>query len=88
MNSMEDTSTAVAVRFQKMIMKRGPLERLLMGCSMFDSAKQIVKNAILNQNPEIKPQRMKEEIFLRFYGMEFNKAEKEKILNVLKNVYK
>jgi hypothetical protein len=66
-------------------MAKSQEERLLMGCSMFGAAKQIVKDAIFNQNPGITPQRMKEEIFLRFYGMEFNKDEKGKILNVLKN---
>ena len=80
---MKDTSEAMAARFQNMIMDRNPAERLLMGCSMFDAAKQIVKSAIMDDHPKILPGEMKEKIFLRFYGMEFSKAEKKKILDVL-----
>ncbi|MDP8262792.1 MAG: hypothetical protein P9M13_05760 [Candidatus Ancaeobacter aquaticus] len=81
---MKDTSDAIAVRFQDMIMRRNPAERLLMGCSMYDTAKQIVKSSILNQNQGITPQKLKEEIFLRFYGMEFSESEKKKILSALR----
>lgn len=81
---MNDTNPRVFLHFRQLIMSKSHEERLLMGCSMFDSAKGIVKNAILNHNPGIAPKKLKEEIFLRFYGMEFNKAEKEKILEVLK----
>jgi len=80
---MKDTSEAMAVRFQNMIMDRNPAERLLMGCSMFDTAKQIVKSAIMDEHPKISPGEVKEKIFLRFYGMEFSEVEKEKILKVL-----
>jgi len=83
---MKDTSEAMAVRFQKMIMKRNPEERLLMGCSMFDTAREIVKNAIMEQHPGISPEKMTEKVFLRFYGPEFNEAEKRKILGALKSV--
>ena len=76
---MNDTHPEVAAQFQSLMRLKSNEERLLMGCSMYDAAKQIVEGAILNQNPGITPQRMKKEIFLRFYGMEFRKAEKEKI---------
>ncbi len=82
---MNDTDPGIDRRFRQLIMARSQEERLIIGCSMFGAAKQIVKDAILDQNPGITPQRMKEEIFLRFYGMEFNNEEKEKILSVLKN---
>ena len=87
MRTTKDTSVAVAARFQKMIMERNSAERLLMGCSMFDTTKKIVESAILNQSPGITPQKMKEEIFLRFYGMEFSETEKEKILNSLRTTH-
>lgn len=83
---MKDTSEAMAVRFQKMIMKRNPEERLLMGCSMFDAAREIVKSAIMEQHPGISPEKMTEEVFLRFYGPEFSESEKRKILSTLKSV--
>ncbi|MEA3368742.1 MAG: hypothetical protein U9Q24_00060 [Candidatus Ratteibacteria bacterium] len=81
---MIDTSPAMNSKFYQLIMAKSKEERLLMGCSMFDTAKQIVKNAIANHNPGITSQTMRKEIFLRFYGKDFNKAEKQKILNVLR----
>ena len=78
---MKDTSAAIKIRFQNMIMKRSPEERLLMGSSMFDTAKQIVRSSIMEQYPKILPKEMKGKIFLRFYGMEFSEADKKKILN-------
>ena len=83
---MNDTNSVVASKFRQLIMARDQEERLLMGCSMFNAAKQIVKDAILNQNAGITPQEMKEEIFLRFYGMDFSKPEKKKILKILRKV--
>ncbi len=76
---MNDTHPEAAAQFQSLMRSKSNEERLLMGCSMYDTAKQIVESAILNQNPGITAQRMKKEIFLRFYGMEFSKGEKEKI---------
>ena len=81
---MKDTSDTFIDHYQGLIMKRKPLERLLMGFSMFDSAKKIVLNAIFDQNPVITSSKLKEEIFLRFYGTEFSESEKKKILNYLK----
>jgi len=80
---MNDTNPIAALHFRRLIMAKSREERLLMGCSMFDTAKEIVKDAIVNHNPGIAAKKLKEEIFLRFYGMEFNKAEKEKILNAI-----
>ena len=81
-SGVNDTSPAAASQFRKLIMAKSREERLVMGCSMFDTAKQIVKDSILNQNPRVTPRRIKKEIFLRFYGMEFNISEKKKILKV------
>lgn len=81
---MNDTNPGVDSQFRQLMMTKSQEERLLMGCSMYDTAKQIVESAILNQNPEITPQKIKEEAFLRFYGAEFNRAEKKKILNGLR----
>jgi hypothetical protein len=58
-------------------------ERLLMGCSMYDTAKQIVRSAIYNQHPGITAGQMRKEIFIRFYGQDFNRADREKFLSTL-----
>jgi len=80
---MKDTSEQISILFRNMIMKRDPAERLMMGCSMFDSAKTIVKSAILNQNSKITPKVLKKEIFLRFYGTDLDEIEKKKVISAL-----
>jgi len=77
---MNDTHPEVALQFRDLMKAKSNEQRLLMGCSMFDTAKQIVQSAIYGQRPEITPEEMRKEIFLRFYGQEFSRAEKEKIL--------
>lgn len=80
---MTDTHESIKLRYHQMLMGRTPVERLRMGCSMFDAAKQIVKSSILHKNPHCSPQEMKKEIFLRFYGREFSDIQKEKVLKGL-----
>lgn len=79
---MNDTHPDVAVRFQNLIMLKSNEQRLLMGCSMYDTAKEIVRSAIYNEHPEITPEEMRKEIFLRFYGLEFSQADKDKIFSM------
>ncbi len=76
---MNDTHPEVAAQFRDLMKAKSNEQRLLMGCSMYDTAKQIVQSAIYSQRPGIKPEEMKKEIFLRFYGLEFSRADKEKI---------
>jgi len=77
---MNDTTPEIAARYRKLIMSRSGEERLLMGCSMYDTARKIVLNAICNNQPGITNTGIKTQIFLRFYGHEFQPADKEKIL--------
>ena len=80
---MTDTHNSIAIRFHQMIMERSGVERLEMGCSMFDTAKQIVRSSIIARNPGASGAQMKKEIFLRFYGQDFSPEYREKILNAL-----
>ena len=80
---MNDTHPDVAVRFRNLMMLKSGEQRLFMACSMYDTAKQIVRSAIYNSHPEIIDSEMKKEIFIRFYGQEFSRAEREKISSVL-----
>jgi len=77
---MNDTHPEVAAQFRNLMKAKSNEKRLLMGCSMFDTAKQIAKSAIYSQCPSITPKEMRKEIFLRFYGLDFSQAEIEKIL--------
>ncbi len=80
---MIDTHPDVAVRFRELMMSKTGQERLLMGCSMYDTAKQIVLSAIRNHQPGITDAELKREIFLRFYGQEFSEADRKKLLSAL-----
>ena len=80
---MSDTHPQIAQRFLNLMMSKSNEQRLLMGCSMYDTARQIVQSAICNQNPTITSDAMKKEIFLRFYAQEFSQTEIEKIFPML-----
>ncbi len=80
---MNDTHPDIAVRFQNLMMLKSGEQRLLMGCSMYDTAKQIVRSSIYNKYPQISVGQVKKEIFIRFYGQDFSQPVLEKILSVL-----
>lgn len=80
---MFDTHPDIAIRFRDLMMSKSGQERLLMGCSMYDTAKQIVRSAIYNERPEISEKEMNKEIFLRFYDNDFSRADREKFLSAL-----
>jgi len=65
---MTDTHPKIAERFERLMKMKTNEERLLMGFSMFNAAKQIIKSSILEQNPLISSKDMKREILKRFYG--------------------
>ena len=76
---MLDTHPDIAVRYRNMMMHKSGEQRLRMGCSMYDAARQIVRSAILDGNVDITEAEMRREIFLRFYGHEFSRDEREKL---------
>ena len=78
-----DTHPDIAVRYRNMMMRRSGEQRLLMGCSMYDTARQIVRSAILAANAGVTDAEMRKEIFLRFYGHEFSRDETEKVISAL-----
>ena len=80
---MNDTAPEIAALYRNLIMNKSGEERLLMGCCMYDTARQIVRSAIYNTRPGITEKEMKKEIFLRFYGKEFSRDDREKLLSNL-----
>lgn len=80
---MNDTSPQIEKLHHDMLMARSPLERLKMSCSMYDTAKHLVIASIKEQDPDCSPQKMRQEIFMRFYGDDYNAAQKKKILTWL-----
>lgn len=81
---MIDTPEYVTRQFEAMMQQKSPEERLRMGCSMFDAAKQIVLTAVRDNDPHLGPAEIKKQVFLRFYGEDFSDAEKAKILMYIK----
>lgn len=77
---MNDTHPEIEKKFQEMLMKKSPQERLRMGCEMFDAAKQIVVSSLRQENPNISPAELRQKVFLRFYKDDFTPAQLEKIL--------
>lgn len=84
---MNDTTPAMEQKMREMMAKKSPVERMLMGCSMYDTAKYLVTLGILDRNPTISKIELKTELFLRFYGNDFTKEQCEKILTHLKRYW-
>lgn len=78
---MNDTHPEMAAQFRNLMKAKSNEQRLLMGCSMFDTAKQIAQSAVYSRRPSITPEEMRKEIFLRFYGLDFSQADREKIFS-------
>ena len=69
---MNDTSPEMEKKFKEVLMSRSGVERLKMGCSMFDAAKKMVISSILAETPSISAQQLKERVLLRLYGQDFS----------------
>jgi len=80
---MMDTHDSVKKRFYEMMMSRSSVERLRMGCSMFDSAKEIVRSSIMCHDPQSSSSEIKKKIFLRLYEKDFNPDQKKRIVGTL-----
>lgn len=80
---MNDTSENVQELFQRMLMDKSSEERLKMGCSMFTTAREIIKSSIRAQYPDVSTQQMKQKIFLRFYADDFSDEESQRIQKAL-----
>ena len=57
--------------------------RLLMGDSMYAAARALVRASILAATPHASPAQLRQQIFLRFYGHEFDAHTLDKILAAL-----
>jgi hypothetical protein len=80
---VNDTAPGVDRKHREMLLQRSGEERLLMGCSMHATARVLVCASILAKEPHPSAARLRQEIFLRFYGGDFDPTTREKILAVL-----
>ena len=81
---MKDTSPRMERKFRAMVMKRSGEERLKMGCSMHATSQALVKASISKKDPIA----LKQAIFLRFYGEDFEPKERKRILLALRKTAK
>lgn len=75
---MTDTTSKTADYLRELTRSKTPEERLRMGCSMYDLAKEIVVSSILEQDPDISFLELREKVFLRFYGSDFDGPQGKK----------
>lgn len=80
---MTDTPPEVVQRYRAMLLARSPEERLKMGCSMGATARALVRASVRARDPQASPGAMRRALFLRFYGHEFEAAERERIMEAL-----
>lgn len=66
-----------------MIQAKSAEERLVMGCAMYDFAKQLVISSVTQNALTASPSILKRELFLRFYGQDFNDSKRKQIAEYL-----
>jgi hypothetical protein len=76
---MKDTPPDVEARYRRMLLARPGEDRLRMGFSMYATARALVVASILAREPDASPERVREAIFLRFYGRDFDEATRDRI---------
>jgi len=82
---VNDTNPAIERKMRELMARKSPQERLRMGCSMFMFAKALVK-ASIDPNGVTPEPVLRQKLFLRFYGDEFEESEKNKILEHLGSI--
>ncbi|MCL5774011.1 MAG: hypothetical protein M1536_06485 [Firmicutes bacterium] len=80
---MKDTSDEIESYYRRKLLARTGEERLLMGDSMYATARQLVLASINKKNSESGAVELKRALFLRFYGNDFTSEECRKILSAL-----
>jgi Uncharacterised protein family (UPF0158) len=75
-----DTPAEVEAMYRRMLLAHSGADRLQMGFSMYSTARALVVASILQGEPQASPERIREAVFLRFYGRDFDAATREQIL--------
>ena len=83
---MDDTTSEIAERVRTAFSQKTPEERFKMGCSMYDTSRYLVTQAILRKNPNISESSLRKELFLAFYRDDFSLDEQTKIISHLETL--
>jgi hypothetical protein len=77
---MRDTPCAVDVKYRAMLMACSGETRLKMAGSMYATARTLVIASVRETDPTVSPAALRQALFLRFYGHEFDSDARERIL--------
>jgi hypothetical protein len=77
---MIDTAPEIQDKIDDIYKNKSGEEKLLIALSMFETAREIVISSLPNN---LSDKELRKALFLRFYGNDFNRSEKEKILSHL-----
>jgi len=80
---MNDTAPVIQQRYRRLLLARSGEDRLKMGCSMHAMAQELVRASVLAKFPVASPATLRRELFLRFYGGEFDPQARDRILQAL-----
>ena len=67
-----------------MLLQRSGEERLKMGCSMHATAQALVRASLFEKYPGALPVKLKQALFVRFYGNDFEPRARKRILRALR----
>jgi hypothetical protein len=76
---MNDTSAAMELKMMELFSAKTPAERVAMGASMYDTSRMITEARLKREHPDWTPNELRREIFLAYYGDEFDVVQREKI---------
>ncbi len=76
---MNDTPREIEQRYLSMMAKKTPAERLEMACSMFDTARLLMRAGLEERFGTLNEAHMRGRIFLRMYGDDFSRSALERM---------
>ncbi|MDA8146967.1 MAG: hypothetical protein M0Z27_13030 [Thermaerobacter sp.] len=75
-----DTSPEVAARYRQLLMAKSGQERMLLGAAMYAQARKIVEASVRGYDPDASDREVRRQVFLRFYGRDFDAPTLQTIL--------
>lgn len=80
---MRDTSSGVEQLYRDLLLQRSGEERLKMGFSMHQLAKSLVLAAIRQEHPHASAALLRRELFIRFYGADFEEPALTRVASAI-----
>lgn len=82
---MNDTHPEIAALYDAMFARLSHEERAMKGCSMHDFSKKVALSQI--ESPEKTRAQVMTELFMRFYGSEFQGIRLKQVLNAIRQYH-